>query len=96
MKPIFTSPAPDAGTQHPTSHRRVVAIAGNPNSGKSTLFNALTGLSQKVGNYPGVTVDKKTGRQFVVVVAGGARDNPKDRETNIVAFALPEKAAAKR
>lgn len=34
---------------------------GNPNSGKSSLFNALTGLRQKVGNYPGVTVDKKTG-----------------------------------
>jgi len=35
---------------------------GNPNSGKSSLFNALTGLNQKVGNFPGVTVDKKTGR----------------------------------
>ncbi len=41
---------------------RNVAIAGNPNSGKSTLFNALTGLRQKVGNYPGMTVEKKTGR----------------------------------
>ncbi|HUA64196.1 MAG TPA: ferrous iron transport protein B [Alphaproteobacteria bacterium] len=41
---------------------RTVAIAGNPNSGKSTLFNALTGLRQKVGNYPGVTVEKKIGR----------------------------------
>jgi len=39
-----------------------IALAGNPNSGKSSLFNALTGLNQKVGNFPGVTVDKKTGR----------------------------------
>jgi len=37
------------------------AIIGNPNVGKSTIFNYLTGLNQKIGNYPGVTVDKKTG-----------------------------------
>ncbi len=43
---------------------RRVAIAGNPNTGKTTIFNALTGLRQKVGNYPGVTVEKKTGRFF--------------------------------
>jgi ferrous iron transport protein B len=36
-------------------------LVGNPNSGKSSLFNYLTGLKQKVGNFPGVTVDKKTG-----------------------------------
>lgn len=41
---------------------RVAAIVGNPNSGKSTLFNRLTGLNQKVANYPGVTVEKKMGR----------------------------------
>ncbi len=41
---------------------RHIAIIGNPNSGKTTLFNALTGLRQKVGNYPGVTVEKKEGR----------------------------------
>src|SRR6187549_3141211 len=41
--------------------RKLVILAGNPNSGKSTLFNLLTGLSQQVGNYPGVTVDRKTG-----------------------------------
>src|SRR3989440_1278316 len=40
----------------------IVALAGNPNSGKTTIFNALTGLRQKVANYPGVTVEKKTGR----------------------------------
>lgn len=38
-----------------------IALIGNPNSGKSSLFNALTGLNQKVGNFPGVTVDKKSG-----------------------------------
>ncbi len=38
-----------------------IALAGNPNSGKSTLFNILTGLNQKIGNFPGVTVDKKSG-----------------------------------
>jgi ferrous iron transport protein B len=38
-----------------------VALIGNPNTGKTSLFNQLTGLNQKVGNYPGVTVDKKTG-----------------------------------
>lgn len=39
-----------------------VAIAGNPNAGKSSIFNRLTGLRQKVGNYPGVTVERKIGR----------------------------------
>ena len=39
-----------------------VALLGNPNSGKTTLFNALTGMRQRVGNYPGVTVEKKEGR----------------------------------
>ena len=38
-----------------------IAIIGNPNSGKSTVFNLLTGLRQKTGNYPGVTVERKSG-----------------------------------
>lgn len=50
-----------------------VAIAGNPNSGKTTFFNALTGARQHVGNYPGVTVEHKSGR----AVAAG-------REVNLI------------
>src|SRR5215217_1817674 len=50
---------PDAA---PSQATLTVALAGNPNSGKTTIFNALTGLRQKVANYPGVTVEKKTGR----------------------------------
>jgi ferrous iron transport protein B len=49
-------------TSHTEIRVRHIAIIGNPNSGKTTLFNALTGLRQKVGNYPGVTVEKKEGR----------------------------------
>lgn len=41
--------------------QRKVALIGNPNSGKTTLFNRLTGLNQQIGNFPGITVDKKTG-----------------------------------
>ena len=46
----------------PLRHVRTVAIVGPPNSGKSTLFNCLTGLRQKVANFPGVTVEQRTGR----------------------------------
>jgi len=47
---------------------KTIALVGNPNSGKSTLFNQLTGLRQKTGNYPGITVDKKSGK---LTLAGG-------------------------
>ena len=49
-----------------------VALAGNPNAGKTTLFNALTGARQHVGNYPGVTVEKKEG---FYVAPGGEQIN---------------------
>jgi ferrous iron transport protein B len=47
-----------------------IALLGNPNSGKSSLFNCLTGLNQKVGNFPGVTVEQKTGE---TTLPGGIR-----------------------
>src|SRR5438552_6786080 len=50
--------APDAPAQNATL---TIALAGNPNSGKTSVFNALTGLRQKVANYPGVTVERKEG-----------------------------------
>ena len=61
------------------SSSRTFALVGNPNTGKTTLFNALTGLRQKVANYPGVTVEKKTGtgrnrhgEEFTVIDLPGA------------------------
>ena len=47
-----------------------VALIGNPNTGKTSVFNSLTGLNQKVGNYPGITVEKKMG---VCKLARGVR-----------------------
>ncbi|MFL2625843.1 MAG: ferrous iron transport protein B [Flavobacteriaceae bacterium] len=49
-----------------------VSLIGNPNTGKTSLFNILTGLNQKVGNYPGITVDKKEG---VCKLSSGAKAN---------------------
>ncbi|MDP6778217.1 MAG: FeoB small GTPase domain-containing protein, partial [Candidatus Latescibacteria bacterium] len=45
-----------------SSRIRSIALVGNPNTGKTTLFNGLTGLTQRVGNYPGVTVEERSGR----------------------------------
>src|SRR4030081_2574818 len=55
--PVATLPPPP-----PLTRQHVVAIVGPPNSGKSTLFNRLTGLRQKVANFPGVTVEQRVGR----------------------------------
>lgn len=50
----------------PVNSNPKIALIGNPNSGKSSLFNHLTGLNQKIGNFPGVTVDKKSGSCIMV------------------------------
>lgn len=78
-----------------------VALTGNPNTGKSTLFNALTGLNQKVGNFPGVTVDKKTGycelpdgrTAEIIDLPGTYSLYPKSRDESIVFSVLADKAS---
>ena len=52
---------PDAN-HLPQTARLTIAVAGNPNTGKSTVFNNLTGLRQKTANYPGVTVERHSGK----------------------------------
>ena len=52
-EPVRYEPAP--------ARALTIALAGNPNAGKTSLFNSLTGLRQKVANYPGVTIESKVG-----------------------------------
>src|SRR5437660_6965522 len=59
------SPAHATPRQPSLQRRFTVAVIGNPNTGKTTLFNALTGLTQHTGNYPGVTVESAIG-EFTV------------------------------
>ncbi|MDB5286824.1 MAG: ferrous iron transporter [Mucilaginibacter sp.] len=76
-----------------------VALIGNPNTGKSTLFNALTGLNQKIGNFPGVTVEKKTGysqlpdgrKAEIIDLPGTYSLYPKSKDESIVFSVLAEK-----
>ena len=76
-----------------------VALVGNPNTGKTSLFNQLTGLKQKVGNYPGITVDKKVGKALlsqgchasIVDLPGTYSINPTSIDENIVLQTLLHK-----
>ena len=69
-----------------------VALVGNPNTGKTSIFNQLTGLNQKVGNYPGITVDKKSGQcklsnevqAEIIDLPGTYSINPTTLDENIV------------
>ncbi len=78
-----------------------VALVGNPNSGKSTLFNRITGLQQKVGNFPGVTVDKKIGyctyndkRAEIIDLPGTYSIYPKSKDEQVVLDTLCNKDAS--
>jgi ferrous iron transport protein B len=72
--------------------RKRIALVGNPNSGKSSLFNQLTGLNQKIGNFPGVTVDKKSGictlsngeRVDIIDLPGTYSIYPKSKDESVV------------
>lgn len=77
-----------------------IALVGNPNTGKSTLFNVLTGLNQKVGNFPGITVDKKTGHShlpdgrdaLIIDLPGTYSLYPKSKDETIVFEVLADKS----
>jgi ferrous iron transport protein B len=76
-----------------------IALVGNPNTGKSTLFNLLTGLNQKIGNFPGITVDKKVGycklasgkTAEIVDLPGTYSLYPKSKDESIVFQVLADK-----
>ena len=76
-----------------------IALVGNPNTGKSTLFNLLTGLNQKIGNFPGITVDKKigycklsSGQQAEIIDLPGTYSlYPKSKDESVVFQVLADK-----
>ena len=80
------------------SERIKVALIGNPNTGKTSLFNILTGLNQKVGNYPGITVDKKVGvtrlsssvKAQVIDLPGAYSLNPSSLDEDIAVKVLSD------
>src|ERR1044071_7297361 len=90
MSDCHGCPVAIAATPALLPRKHVVAIVGPPNSGKSTLFNRLTGLRQKVANFPGVTVEHHMGRVklddrevFVVDLPGVYSLNPRSEDERV-------------
>ena len=96
-----TLEATDATAAVPRGLTRI-ALIGNPNSGKTSLFNQLTGLNQKVGNFPGVTVDRKTGvsqltpqhRAEIIDLPGTYSLYPKSLDEKVITDLLYDRASA--
>ncbi|HEX8350546.1 MAG TPA: ferrous iron transport protein B [Hymenobacter sp.] len=88
----------------PRDHKNLtrIALVGNPNSGKSSLFNQLTGLNQKVGNFPGVTVDRKSGvsqltpqhRAEIIDLPGTYSLYPKSLDEKVITDLLYDRTSA--
>src|ERR1700736_2680564 len=80
---------PNPSIQPPRPHGErpiIVALVGPPNSGKSTLFNRLTGLRQKVANFPGVTVEQRVGKARM---HHNAKTHDKHHHSDVVLVDLP-------
>ncbi|WP_375434282.1 ferrous iron transport protein B [uncultured Hymenobacter sp.] len=94
----------EASAAAPAASRSLtrIALIGNPNSGKTSLFNQLTGLNQKVGNFPGVTVDRKTGvsqltpqhRAEIIDLPGTYSLYPKSLDEKVITDLLYDRASA--
>ena len=102
MPTTSAAPAPPLPAAAPAADRPLrIALIGNPNSGKTSLFNQLTGLNQKVGNFPGVTVDRKSGwaqlapgrRAEIVDLPGTYSLYPKSLDEQVITDLLYDRAA---